>query len=146
MIYWDTSCVLKLYVAESDSYLWQEHAVRSEDKFAASALLDTELTYALEQKEARGEIRSGAARALLKMFRRDVSAGRFVLYPVGSDILARAADIAHDCYHGRKPIHLRTLDGIHLATATRLKCSFMATTDERMRRGAALLKLRVLGK
>ena len=81
MIYWDTSCVLKLYVSESDSSTWEERALATDEEFAASALLETELAYGLIRKEARGDIKQGAAEALLTLFRQDVERARFTLYP-----------------------------------------------------------------
>ena len=88
MIYWDTSCVLKLYTAESDSLVWQRQALGSRDEFGASALMEAEMAYALEQKELRGEVKPGGAQALLRLFSRDLQAGRFALAGQG-----RGADL-----------------------------------------------------
>jgi predicted nucleic acid-binding protein len=144
VIYWDTSCVLKLYTAESDSVAWQAIALKSEDDFASSALLETELALAMEQKESRRELKPDGAHALLQLFRRDLKEGRFILYPVGSDVLKDAVELAAACYQARHPVPIRTLDGIHLATCRRLKCRLLATADHRMRAGSALLKMPVL--
>jgi predicted nucleic acid-binding protein len=141
VISWDTSCVLKLYTAESDSLAWQNQALVTDDDFVASALLETEMAYALAQKELRGEVKPGGAQALLRLFGRDVQAGRFALYPVGADIMLAAVDIAAKCYRAERPIPLRTLDGLHLATAKVLKCRALATVDQRMQAAAALLHL-----
>lgn len=144
MIYWDTSCLLKLYTPESDSLQWEHQALTLDDEFAASALVDTEMACALEQKEFRGETKSGSAKALLALFRNDVRKGRFVLYPVGSDVFDSAATIAAKCCRSREPFALRALDALHLATAEILKCDAIASTDRRMRTGATLLEIRVL--
>jgi uncharacterized protein len=144
VIYWDTSCVLKLYTAESDSSHWQKAALEQEDDFVSSALLETEMAYALEQKERRGDIKSGGAQALRRLFYRDLKEQRFVLYPVGRDVLTLASGIAETCYHLRQPLPLRTLDGLHLATALLLKCRALATADSRMTAAAAVLSLSLL--
>jgi predicted nucleic acid-binding protein len=141
VIYWDTSCVLKLYVSESDSDHWQKAALEQEDEFVSSALLETEMAYALAQKEQRGDIKPGGAQAVLRLFRRDLKDDRLILYPVGHDVLMLAAGIAESCYHARHPIPLRTLGGVHLATARLLKCRAMATADSRMITAAAVLPL-----
>ncbi len=141
MIYWDTSCVLKLYTAESDSAAWQETALAVGEELAASALLEAELAFALEQKESRGELKPGGAQMILRIFRSDCRDGRFILYPVGSDVMKTAADFAMRCYRAREPIAIRTLDGLHLATARLLKCRALATADRRMRAAAAFLNL-----
>ena len=141
MIYWDTSCVLKLYASESDSDQWQKAALEQDDEFASSSLLETEMAYALAQKEKRGDFKPGGAQAVLRLFRRDLKDERFVLYPVGRDVLMLAAGFAESCYRARHPIPLRTLDGLHLATARLLKCRAMATADSRMKAAAAMLSL-----
>lgn len=145
MIYWDTSCVLKLYTAENDSLLWQSQALTADDEFVSSVILETELVYALEQKELRGEIKQGGAKALLHIFRNDLQAERFTLFPVGTDVLKAAATIATQCYHAEKPIHVRTLDGLHLATSRLLKCRSVATTDVRMKAAATFLNIPLFG-
>ncbi len=61
MIYWDTSCVLKLYTPEDDSGVYLGMADRSSEPLFSSEVLDTELFYALCQKENRGEIKPGWA-------------------------------------------------------------------------------------
>jgi predicted nucleic acid-binding protein len=146
VIYWDTSCVLKLYTNETDSMQWQRHAVSASGELAASALLEAEMAYALEQKEVRGDVLPGGARALLRLFRRDLQMGRFVLYPIGTDVVRLAADMADRCYHAATPVRLRTLDGLHLATAVLLKCRWLATTDRHMCEAAPLLKLSLLSQ
>lgn len=144
MIYWDTSCVLKLYTAESDSLTWQQQALGARDEFAASALLETEMAYALEQKELRGDVRPGGAQALLRLFRRDLQAGRFALCPVGGDVMALAADLAARWYHAAEPLPLRTLDGLHLATAMLLRCRAIATADRRLQAAAVQVGIPLL--
>ncbi len=141
MIYWDTSCVLKLYTAEEDSLLWQRKALGSDEKFVSSSILETELAYALAQKELRGEIKKGGAKALLHIFNSDILADRFSLFPVGTDVLRTAITIAAQCYRAEKPIAIRTLDGLHLATAKLLKCRSIATADLRMQAAAKLLNI-----
>ena len=141
MIYWDTSCVLKLYARESDSEAWQEHALACRDDLVASALLEAELAYALTRKERSGAIQPQAAERLLSMFRGDVEKGRFTLYPIGTDVLRTAIEIAIQCAKSAKTPTVRTLDGIHLATAQLLRCKAMATADQRMRAAARILKI-----
>ena len=139
MIYWDTSCVLKLYTAESDSAQWQDCATGTSEELVASRLLEAELAFALLRKEMQGDIRPGATARLLGKFQRDVQAGRFRLVPVGADVITRAGIVAETCYRAEPPVPLRTLDGLHLATAVLLGCTGIASADERMRRAAPLL-------
>lgn len=144
MIYWDTSCVLKLYVSESDSSHWERQATTLDGPFVSSAIIEAELACALVRKELQADLVPGGAQKLLEVFRQDVRAGRFQLFPVGSDVLASVHGLASLCSTHPPPIFLRTLDAIHLATATLLKCRQVATADDRMRLAAARLELDVV--
>jgi predicted nucleic acid-binding protein len=126
MIYWDTSVILKLYVDEPDSMDWQRMAVSSEPPLRSSSLALSELAHALKQLERAKRIRKNAASALHNQFRTDVEAGRFVLLPLGQDVIDLSVDFA------LKAGGLRTLDGLHLASARLLRCSRMATGDNRL--------------
>jgi predicted nucleic acid-binding protein len=139
MIYWDTSCVLKLYCAESDSFAWEKLAVDHAQSLISSALLEAELAFALYRKEAQGELARGGAKHLLRQFRSDTESGRIALFPVGSDVIEESADLARTFLGRKSSVALRTLDGLHLATARLLKCDSLATTDARMREAASAL-------
>ena len=144
MIYWDTSCVLKLYTAEADSLPWQRVMVSSDHESVSSALLETEFALAVEQKELRGELIPGGAKKLWRIFQRDLEAGQFRLIPIGSDVLKRAIEISSHCLRTKPAIPLRTLDALHLSTAVLLKCSQLASADHRMISGARHLGIPVL--
>ena len=139
MIYWDTSCVVKLYAAEVDSEKLLALAAKADDAFCCSAMLTAELFFAFRQKELRREVKPGGAAALFSAYERDAECGRFVLLPVGQDVLVDAIEVAKACLDRTPPIPVRTLDGIHLATARLMRVSGIVTTDERMRAAAMLL-------
>lgn len=141
MIYWDTSCVVKLYTPENDSEMYLSMAARSSEPLFSSEVIDAELFYAFCQKEIRGNIKPGWAGRLHKKFCADVEKGRFVLLSVGRDVLFQAVEVARRCYAQKPPVMLRTLDGIHLGTALAAKCTQIVTTDRRMRQGADLFGL-----
>lgn len=143
MIYWDTSTALKLYCDESDSAAWKEFAGGQTEQSISSALADAELRIALLRKETRRELRAGGARALHADFRQDVDDGLFRLIPIGADVLEKSIAIAERCFTARRPVHVRTLDSLHLATALILRCGAIATTDERMKDAAKILGLPV---
>jgi predicted nucleic acid-binding protein len=88
-------------------------------------------------------MRSGWARKLHAEFRLNVQSGGFRIVPVGPDILERSIVLAERCIMSRTPVFLRTLDGIHLATAFHLGCSSIATADIRMKKAAKILGLPV---
>ena len=138
MIYWDTSVILKLYVDEDDSLNWQRLAVQEKTRLRTSALAFVEMAHALKQKERRGEISSGAAQHLFPLFKEDVDEGRFLLFPLGRDVLARCTETALE----GSP--LRTLDGLHLSTANLARCTRIATADERLAEAATSQGLEVV--
>jgi predicted nucleic acid-binding protein len=139
VIYWDTSCVVKLYAAEVDSEKLLALAAGADDTFCCSAVLTAELFLALRQKELRREVKPGGAAALFSAYERDAESGRFALLPVGQDVLANAIGVAKACLDRTPPIPVRTLDSIHLATARLMRVSRIVTTDDRMRAAAMLL-------
>ena len=130
--YWDTSCILALYVAEPLSE--QIAAVASKEKQAltSSAILEYEMIFALHAKEAKGEIPPDSAARVLGKFQGDLRRGRFLLAPLGQDISAHAAVVAQAMLRLPTTLFLRTLDGIHIATALQLQSSKIITTDKRM--------------
>ena len=137
--YWDTSCLLKLYCLESDSetYLLKIQNCRQPPK--SSALVRVELFYAFQQKFVRGETGGRSASELFADFESDVQLGRIQLLPFADDVALEARKIAHLCYQASPPILLRSLDGIHLATATLGACGRILSTDVRMNAAAAFL-------
>ena len=66
MIYWDTSCVLKLYTVEEDSPVYLDMVDRLSGPLASSHILHSELYYAFCRKEIQKEIKRGAADKLFK--------------------------------------------------------------------------------
>ncbi len=141
MAYWDTSCILKLYCREKDSEVYLQRVSKLTQPLLSSVLLETELFFALQQKEFRQEIKPGAADPLFKQFQRDVSMGRIQLLPFGEDICEEAIRIAKICYSHTPIVPLRTLDGLHLATAKISGTREILTTDRRMILAAAICEL-----
>jgi predicted nucleic acid-binding protein len=78
----------------------------------------------------------------LKQFEEDVEAGHIELAPIGEDVFADAREIARLCYLSEPQIFLRSLDGIHLGTARKLKCSELITCDRRMQAAAERIGLK----
>ena len=134
MNYWDTSCLLKLYVQEPDSPGYLDLLRLQEAPLFSSVLAETEFAFAVSRKEASGELRPGAATHLVRMLRGHVSDGRVRLVPLGQAVRDLAATLASRCLHEKtQPLSLRTLDGIHLATALSLRATHMITADTRLR-------------
>jgi uncharacterized protein len=140
MIYWDSSCVMKLYAPEADSHEYVQLAVRS-GPLHTSDLTKTELFYGLVRKQAAGDIAKGSAATVFAKFLKDEAKGRFTFYPLGEDVRSFAEKIALRCYSATPPVPIRTLDGLHLATAMVAGLRQVATADERMLQALPLLEL-----
>ncbi len=141
-VYWDTSCILALYVPEAISAQAATLAGEENKALISSAILEYEMTFALGAKEARGEISPGAAATVLAKFQSDLQRGRFLLVPLGQDIKVRASRIAANILQSHPPTLLRTLDGIHIATALQLDAREILTADKRMADVSLLLGLK----
>lgn len=74
----------------------------------------------------------------------DLEAGRIHLIPFGDDVEAEARRIATLCYQDASPIALRTLDGLHLATASLIRARKIVSTDARMNAAAQRIGLGTL--
>jgi len=133
VIYWDTSAIIKLYVEESDSALWEKVAMDERHPRVSSMLLEAEFSFAVRQKEQRGEVKPGGAAHLVKMLRRDVTRGYLQLYPLNAEVMTRTVELA---LHEAKHVPMRTLDGLHLASALLLDTRLIATADVRMKAAA----------
>jgi uncharacterized protein len=135
MSYWDTSCLVKLYAAESDSPLMESHALESA-QMVTSEIARFELWTTLRRKEADGQLSQGAALALFQIFLADVAKGDITLFPTDDTVRREFEAIVDRCHGCVPPLPLRTLDAIHLATAHVTKAAEMVATDKRLRDAA----------
>jgi len=133
--------VVKLYAPEDDSGTYLAAAEHSPSPLVASEVLEVELYYALRHKEMAGDLKRGAADRLFAKFQSDIDRGRIVLFPFGHDVREKAVEVARECSAHDPPVPVRSLDGIHLATALVAKATRLVTTDRRMRAGASVLGL-----
>ncbi len=141
--YWDTSALLKLYVAEDDSDYFIGLIARTDQAIVCSAISAVEILCALYRKESNRELKPGSARAALQRFQADSTAGRLVAVPYGEDVIDAAAKIVREAYLGAQPVTLRSMDAIHVASAMVVGSKTMVVTDARFRDVALMAKIRV---
>lgn len=144
MIYWDTSALLKLYVSEPDSPYFLDLIRRSDEPILSCNIAEVEVLCALYRKEQAGDLKTGAAIALFEEFSTDLSAGRIVSIPYGTDTVQESRRLVKTVYEEKPPLSIRSLDAIHLASALLSKAKSVVTTDGRLREGAGLFGLEVL--
>lgn len=140
--YWDTSCLLKLYCHEQDSEDLLAHVADSRGALLTSALTETEIYFAFQQKALRGETGGRSADSLYEDFTADVEASRIQLLPIGGDIFKAAREIASHCYGQQPPLFVRSLDGLHLGTAQVTGCRQVLSGDKRMNEAAQALGMK----
>ena len=104
-----------------------------------SEIARLELHAALHRKEAAGDLRIGEARLALAAYDADVARGLIAIKSMGPPAVAKFEAIIERLYGQAPVVLLRTLDAIHLATATDSGESELVTTDRRLR--AAALEL-----
>jgi len=115
------------YTPEDDSGVYLDMADGSGEPLFSSEVLNTELFYALCQKESRGYIKSGWAERLHQKFRSDVENGRLVLLAVGHDVLAQAVEVARRCYAQTPPHNAPNARRNSPGSALAAKCTEIVT-------------------
>lgn len=141
MQFWDTSTLLKLYVAEPDSSQFVAHADPA--GIAASELCRCELLRALARKESEGFVSPNGAEAIFNRFLSHVSARRIRLWPLDSHVENRFQRIVLHLHRQSPPLVIRTFDAIHLATALEHGATEFVVTDKRLRDAATAVNLTV---
>lgn len=142
--YWDTSALLKLYVAEPDSAYFLQLLEGHEDPVLSSSIVTTEVLCALYRKEHAGDLKRGAAATVFRRFLGDVDAGRILTIPYGADVRSEAHTVVRLAFHRPRPLAIRSLDAIHIGSALAAKARILVATDLRLREVASLAQLKVL--
>lgn len=132
--YWDTSCVLPLYVQEPATPEVVKRAGSEQGALMSSVVLEFEFLFALRAKVARGELPDAHAENVLQRFLSDLESDRYMLAPLGRDIARRSLELSEVLAKNQPGLVVRTLDGIHLATALHLGCATFVTADEKLAR------------
>lgn len=144
MNYWDTSTLLKLYVREADSDYFIELVNNSSSPLLVSDLARVELDTSLHRKGTLGELEKSLADAYFQEFSKAIAAGRVVTVPLNDAVIVEARQIIRHTYSLSKPMMIRSLDVIHVASALVSKASTIVATDTRLREVAALMGLQVI--
>jgi predicted nucleic acid-binding protein len=143
-MYWDTSAILKLYVAEPDSPYFLALLADADRIVATSAITPIEILCALHRKERAGDLKRGASRTIFEKYVDDTEKGRIVEIPFGPSITTEADSFLELASDRRKPPMIRSLDAIHIASALAGRAKSLVTTDRRLAECARLARLKVL--
>ena len=143
-LYWDSSALVKLFLPETDSAYFDELLIRTGTAVETSAIAAAELLCAAYRKESAGAIKRGKSASVMRGFRGDCQTGRIVLIPFGADVWAEAEEIVKAALVQPRPVMIRALDAIHVATARTIRAETVVATDSRLREVAAIQKFRLL--
>ena len=144
MRYWDTSALVKLYIPEASTPWYLSQLVTSTDPALTSEITEVELYSTLSRKERKRSIDPGAARLRFSRFQSLSTSGDIILVPFGQEVVKESRRIADLAYGLAKPILIRSLDLIHIASASVVHASTMVTADNRLRELASALNMKVL--
>ena len=144
MQYWDSSALVKLYLAEADSAEFDHLMSRAGRAIATSTIAAAELLCTAYRKESDGDLRSGGAAVAVGSFEKHCRTGRIVQIPYDEKVLARVDRLVQLALTGPRPLMLRALDAIHIATAVEARATAMVATDRRLREMAGRIGLDIL--
>ena len=142
MHYWDTSTLAKLYVNEPDSSQFANHLATT-GVITSSELARWELFRVLARKEAGTLIPAGAREAIFSKFEADVTSGRVNLLSMTEAVEDRFRKMVVRLHRLSPPLIVRTLDGIHIATADLHGADELVATDSNMRKCAIAVGLKI---
>ena len=139
MSYWDTSALVKLYVPEADSPMFERHAQNPTAPRVSARIAAWEARATFRRKEAEGVIQAWAGERLYRELLHDASVGLWRFIEMGADVETEFARALNVCFTQSPPVLIRTLDAIHLASARVANETEIVATDRRLREAAALL-------
>jgi predicted nucleic acid-binding protein len=143
-MYWDTSALLKIYIPESDSGYFLDFIARADQPVLTSVIAGVEVCCALNRKEQAGDIRRTDAEHAMKRFTKDCAEGRIHLLSCGDKMVIRARELVELARTRRRPVMIRSLDAIHVASALSIRAAGIVTTDICMRDVAGMVSLKIL--
>ena len=138
MIYLDTSALLKRYIPEANSQMFDAYFVDNAP-CSISRLSLVEIRCALARKRRNKKITPLQEKAAMNQIRTDIQDGLLITYPVGDTHFAEALHLIDSL----AKVPLRSLDAIHLAIARSLDAHEIATADVVLRQAAQSLKMNV---
>ncbi|MEY2880299.1 MAG: hypothetical protein RLZZ15_2679 [Verrucomicrobiota bacterium] len=117
MSYWDTSALIKLYVAELDSAFFEQRSRLRPGTIVSARIALWEARATFRRKEAQGLLAPGMTRVLHQALLADLAAGKWRVIEADDAVENEFNRVLDLCYRHTPPLPIRTLDAIHLAAA-----------------------------
>lgn len=143
MAFWDTSALLKLYLAEADSALFESWALAFSELVTAF-IGKHEARTAFRRKEAQGVIPAGEEDVCWQRFCRDIQTGRIQVIPESPQLELTFGRILDQCLYLAPPLFVRTNDALHLAAAKVAGETDFVTADARQAATTTVIGLKVM--
>jgi predicted nucleic acid-binding protein len=138
MSYWDTACLIKIYVDETDSSIFRRFLQERDEAATTGDFARLEFLTTLWRLEADGTIAEGFAEKTIRVFDRKVEDHSFRLLACDVRVREEFERIVRRCYSHDPPVLVRTLDALHVAGAIVSGETEIVATDRRLRDAAAL--------
>lgn len=142
MSYWDTSALVKLYLAEPDSARFESLAFAS--PVVTGMIARHELRTVFHRREAEAAIPAGEASALCQRLTSDAASGLVRVQPDSETLEREFGKVLETCFSQTPPVFIRTNDALHLAAARVAGETEFVTADVRQRGAAQLLGFKLL--
>jgi predicted nucleic acid-binding protein len=139
-VYVDTSFLVSLYTPDANSIPAAQIMQASRDTHVVSVLTELECINALQLRVFRKEISAAQAKSSLRSFESDVSQRVFQLVHLPEEAFRRAGQISRQT---TPRLGIRSADLLHVAAALELKADALYSFDDRQRKLARSLRLKV---
>jgi PIN domain. len=138
LVYLDTSALVKRYLPERNSAAFETYfSELAPAHISRLTLVELRSTFARKRRQAR--LNPAQEAAAMNEVRIDIQNGLLTVVPSTDADFIEAFRLMDEL----TTLPLRTLDALHLATASGLGSSIIATADDVMRRAAQQLQLDV---
>ena len=143
MAHWDTSGLLKLFLAELDAPAFEALAARGYSVVTAF-IARHEARAAFLRRESEGALPVGEADQLYQDLLSDVANGDITELPLSHALEVEYASVLRQCLLHTPPVFVRTNDALHLASARLAGEHEFVSADARQRAAAIHLGFTVL--
>ncbi len=144
MAHWDTSALLKLFVAETDSQAFVVLAASLTAPPSTAFIARHEARTALLRREGEGALPQGEADRLYADLLQDIASGDIMESALTPALEAEYGEVLRECLLSTPPVFIRTNDALHLATARLDGEQEIVTADARQRVAATHVGFKVL--
>jgi predicted nucleic acid-binding protein len=142
MAHWDTSALLKLYLAEADSADFEK--IVSATPLSTAFVARYEARPAFMRRESEGALPAGEAENLYHTLLGDIASGMVLERAPSTALDDEFGIVLRRCLLSKPPVFIRTNDALHLAAARLAGETELVTADIRQRAAAQHLGFLVL--